>query len=1123
MDIVCPDNVVVNNDPTVCGAAVVLPDPILTGNTTFDIIGELPVYPVGETMITYTITDPVNGSTASCTFSITVEDSEAPMATCQDISVELDANGEATIVADMLDGGSTDNCSTTLMLAASQTSFSCVNATTSMVPVILNVTDEVGNSSSCIANVTLEDNIAPIPVCQDIVVQLDENGLAIITADMLDNGSTDNCSSVLSFSASQTEFGCDDIVLGGAACGTTVPVIFTVSDESGNTSSCMANVTLEDNVPPVFDCPIDQTIQLGPTECGINFSFVELLVDNCGSTPVLEQISGPALGDFIAYNEGPHEYEFSLTDDCGNVTNCAFQIELIEYEPIAGTLACNDNLFISRDQNCEVLITAEMLLEGNDFACTGDYLISSVDGGTSVASGIGNGTALLFTSMDNGGPYDVSITDPDTGISCWTTVTLEDKIEPILSCDCETPYLADGVTPNPDCTFSCFETWDLEILEEPGRNNEVLPDADDVLPDDNCIDFGFPIFNITYSDGPNCGEQIVSRELLWTYVDHTGQTQSLSCVQNYLFDNLDVNLIGATVNGAWDGYTDIFTANTGDRPLQNIYTPEQVVLLPCGADVSPEGIVAAYDIDTPGRPAGVDRDDHDQTPNIVEHNEGFTYAYPYVVQAGWAGRFHAKPIDNNVCNIYTVFTDLMTESCAEDCFGNSKVARSWTILDWCTASTVEFVQTIKRIDEEGPAVSGPDVTISVDPWSCSADYLVPAPEHLMDNCDKNPTWTVVTPVGTTFSNGYLIGLEKGVHQYAYEASDCCGNTTQFTVNVLVEDRTAPTAIALQNVVIQLTSVEDLDGTAKLYAVDLDNESHDGCSDIHFEIRRDGNDWCNPGSNVTFNNDGHEDDLETDTDNGEFVIFCCEDAIELDENGVAFGLHNVVLRVWDDGDMDGVFGSEGDNYNEIWTTVRVEDKLGATIVCPSHIELSCHEDYLDYDLTGRPYGFKACGDIECDGEPSDNFRTKSANQPPFVGEEIPAYNPSCRRGAIQRTWSCEGKQCTQWIIMRDTEDGDLEITWPEDVDADCIAVEYDEPEVVERLCELTGVSLKSDTFNFEDGVCYKILNHWTVINWCDYDADDSDLNDALDAEDDGFIPGYYTYTQEIKLIDTEKPV
>ena len=809
------------------------------------------------------------------------------------------------------------------------------------------------------------------------------------------------------------------------------------------------------------------------------------------------------------------------SSDCTPFSSC--------FEQACTQLACNDHINLSVGPDCLVFLTADMILEGIDSECTGSGFPSFYD--VLILDGSGNplstddtyGGIAFDASQLVGQTITVEVISVCNSNTCATTITIEDKIAPELNCDCITPYLADGVTPNPDCTFSCFEVWDLELLEEPGRNNELLPDAGDLVPDDNCLDFGDPIYNLTYSEGPNCGEQIVTRELLWTYTDFNGEVQYLSCRQNFLFDNLDINSIGETVNGAWDGYSDIFAANAGDRPLQNIYTPEQVVYLSCGADVSPAGIAAAFDIDTPGRPTGIDRDDHSQTPNLVEHNEGYAYAYPYVVQGGWAGRFHAKPIDNNICNIYTVFSDLTYDTCAEDCYGNSKIARSWTILDWCTATTVEFVQTIKRIDQEGPTVSAPDVTLSVDPWSCTADYIVPAPEHLIDNCDKNPTWTVATAPGITYINGTLVGLEKGITQFTYEASDCCGNLSSWTVNVLVEDRTAPTAIALQNIVVGLVNDQDGDGIAKIYAVDVDNESHDGCSDIHLEIRRpdDIGEWCAIGSS-TFNNDGHAGDHPDDPDGGEYVKFCCEDILLVDDNGVSYGLLDVILRVWDDGDMDGVFGTAGDNYNETWTTIRVEDKQAPVVVCPPHIELSCHEDYLDYELTGRPYAFKTCEAVDCDGDPSDNFRKKPANSPPFVGEEIAAYNSSCRRGAIQRTWSCEGKTCTQWIIMRDTEDGDLEITWPEDQTSDCLGFDADEPEVVERLCELTGTSLQSDTFYFEDGACYKILNHWSVINWCDYNADDTDLNDQTDDDDDGLIPGLYTHTQVLKLIDTEKP-
>ena len=53
-------------------------------------------------------------------------DTENPTAVCQDLTVELDASGNATITADQIDNGSTDNCGS-VTLALSQDTFSCAD------------------------------------------------------------------------------------------------------------------------------------------------------------------------------------------------------------------------------------------------------------------------------------------------------------------------------------------------------------------------------------------------------------------------------------------------------------------------------------------------------------------------------------------------------------------------------------------------------------------------------------------------------------------------------------------------------------------------------------------------------------------------------------------------------------------------------------------------------------------------------------------------------------------------------------------------------------------------------------------------------------------------------------
>ena len=57
----------------------------------------------------------------------------------------------------------------------------------------LTVVDVNGNISTCTSTITVQDNINPTAICQNLTVQLDANGQGSITAGQVDNGSFDNC------------------------------------------------------------------------------------------------------------------------------------------------------------------------------------------------------------------------------------------------------------------------------------------------------------------------------------------------------------------------------------------------------------------------------------------------------------------------------------------------------------------------------------------------------------------------------------------------------------------------------------------------------------------------------------------------------------------------------------------------------------------------------------------------------------------------------------------------------------------------------------------------------------------------------------------------------------------
>ncbi|MCT8340831.1 HYR domain-containing protein [Flavobacteriaceae bacterium TK19130] len=165
----CPMDIMADTDPGECGAIVNFADavaldaedgPLTATQTVGPASGSQ--FPTGDTLIEYQVTDS-DGNTASCTFTVTVMDTELPVAVCQDLTVEVDPmTGSVSITADDIDNGSTDNCGVA-SLSLDQSTFGC--ADTGENTVTLTVTDTSGNVSTCEATVTVEDNTAPVITC----------------------------------------------------------------------------------------------------------------------------------------------------------------------------------------------------------------------------------------------------------------------------------------------------------------------------------------------------------------------------------------------------------------------------------------------------------------------------------------------------------------------------------------------------------------------------------------------------------------------------------------------------------------------------------------------------------------------------------------------------------------------------------------------------------------------------------------------------------------------------------------------------------------------------------------------------------------------------------------------
>ena len=167
-------------------------------------------------------------------------DSINPTAICNNIMVSLDANGTVNVAASQIDNGSTDNCGIANLLinGSSGVGFNCSNVGVQVLT--LTAIDSAGNSSNCSANVTVLDTIPPAALCQNAVVYLDALGRAALYPVDIDAGSTDACSIVF-----MTLNGIDSLIFTAVDTGLNT-VTLTTYDQSNNSSSCVANITVLD-------------------------------------------------------------------------------------------------------------------------------------------------------------------------------------------------------------------------------------------------------------------------------------------------------------------------------------------------------------------------------------------------------------------------------------------------------------------------------------------------------------------------------------------------------------------------------------------------------------------------------------------------------------------------------------------------------------------------------------------------------------------------------------------------------------------------------------------------------------------------------------------------------------
>jgi hypothetical protein len=354
-------------------------EPPSTESVTFTAIG---VY----TLILW-VTDEA-GNFNSCWSSITIteggtgcgDDTTPPVAVCSNLlNAGVDFSGTVTITAPMLNDGSYDDCTGNLdfRIAPAGSATSPPSETTITYTTLGNydtemwVIDQAGNWSSCVTSVTVEDQLAPAAVCQDVITITlsDVTGEATLLIEDVDEGSFDNYSSILDISL--VIDGSGDTPASSVTFDTpgNYIVILNVQDESGNESSCWSSVNVlgapddceDDTEDPNLGCinglvaslsGVDNTIDIWATD------FIAFATDNCTadlnfSLEVGDPGTSPPADQSILFdNPGTYEVAIWVIDEAGNNNFCETFI-IIQENPLAVKYIYGQ-VFLDENANCSI-------------------------------------------------------------------------------------------------------------------------------------------------------------------------------------------------------------------------------------------------------------------------------------------------------------------------------------------------------------------------------------------------------------------------------------------------------------------------------------------------------------------------------------------------------------------------------------------------------------------------------------------------------------------------------------------------------------------------------------------------------------------------------------------------
>jgi hypothetical protein len=256
-----------------------------------------------------------DGAGNICQAPVKIISSQPPVARCKNVKAALNASGTVTISASDVDNGSSDPDGDPITFSLSRDTFNCSYIGTQYA-VTLTVTDDNGLNDKCTSNVTVVDNLPPMPDTPSLPQVTGECSATIPSAPK----AHDNCAGTVTGTTT------DPLSYNAQGAHTAT---WTFNDSKGNTSTQTQQVIVKDTVAPTVVTK-NITVQLDP-DGNASITPVDIdggSTDNCCMGP--KSISKSS---FTCSDLGENIVTLTVADCNGNSSSAKATVTVVDVTP----------------------------------------------------------------------------------------------------------------------------------------------------------------------------------------------------------------------------------------------------------------------------------------------------------------------------------------------------------------------------------------------------------------------------------------------------------------------------------------------------------------------------------------------------------------------------------------------------------------------------------------------------------------------------------------------------------------------------------------------------------------------------------------------------------------------